>query len=218
MGRRIDDSGQGRLVTAARGAARRAFDAIYTRVKGPEALKEFHEYRYWRLRTETEGSLANSWYEYHYTDLFGISRAFYESKSILDVGCGPRGSLEWAQMASRRVGVDPLVKAYRRLGIDSHKMEYIDAYAEHVPFEDGSFDVVMSMNSLDHTNDPDSVIAEIVRVARPGGTILLLTVIDREPTVCEPHGFGLEVLERFKGCTSMMSRRRSFALPVLSRV
>ena len=25
---------------------------------------------------------------------------------VLDVGCGPRGSLEWATMAARRVGID----------------------------------------------------------------------------------------------------------------
>ena len=29
-----------------------------------------------------------------------------------DIGCGPRGSLEWATMAAERVGLDPPVNKY----------------------------------------------------------------------------------------------------------
>lgn len=195
------------LARLAKRLVRPVFDAIYRAVRGPVALKEFHEYRYWRLVAKREGALDNSWYEYYYTDFFGIPRSFYDGKAILDVGCGPRGSLEWAGTASRRVGLEPLVGAYRRLGIDSHAMEYVRAYAEDMPFPNGVFDVAMSMNSLDHTSRPEQVISEMLRVLRPGGTILVLSHIDRTPTACEPQSFGDDILDLFRGCTVKEARR-----------
>ena len=38
---------------------------------------------------------------------FNLDKSFYKNKRILDVGCGPRGSLEWDDMALERVGLDP---------------------------------------------------------------------------------------------------------------
>lgn len=48
-------------------------------------------------------------------------------RRVLDVGCGPRGSLEWADRARVRVGLDPLVDAYRELGVADHAMGYVAA-------------------------------------------------------------------------------------------
>jgi len=42
-----------------------------------------------------------------FLDYFGLSKDFYKGKKILDIGCGPRGSLEWADMTLERVGLDP---------------------------------------------------------------------------------------------------------------
>lgn len=194
-------------IDASRSLVRRAFDTVYGGLLGREALKRFHEFRYWRLRSSEEGVLGNGWYRYYYTDYFGIPVSHYAGARILDVGCGPRGSLEWATMAFRRVGLDPLAGRYRRLGIDAHAMEYVEAHSEAMPFADDTFDVVMSMNSLDHVVDACRTAAEMVRVVRPGGTILLLVDLDHEPTQCEPLSFGIEVLDYFCGCTVQWSQR-----------
>lgn len=45
----------------------------------------------------------------------------------------------------------------------------IDYDGHHIPFEDGTFDVVYSSNVLEHIPDLQSAFAEIVRVLRPGG-------------------------------------------------
>ena len=74
----------------------------------------------------TEGSLANTHFKYFYTAHFGLTDGDYAGKFVADIGCGPRGTLEWATMASRRVGVDPLANGYVRLGASRHKMEYIN--------------------------------------------------------------------------------------------
>ena len=117
---------------------------------------------------------------------FGLTSDFYENKRLLDVGCGPAGSLAWATMAADRVGVDPLVGQYRSLGIDEQRMRYVEASSEDMPFAHESFDVVSSLNSLDHVEDVQRTIAEMVRVLRVNGSLLLLVEVNHRPTVTEP--------------------------------
>lgn len=152
-----------------------------------ESIKARAEMRYWNRRKQAEQSLSNEHYERFYTSLFGLSRTSYTGKAILDVGCGPRGSLEWADNARERIGLDPLVDSYRILGIDTHAMQYVRAHAEAIPFENGRFDVVASFNSLDHVEDPVEAARELVRVLAPGGTLLLIVEVEHEATLTEPH-------------------------------
>ena len=152
-----------------------------------EWIKARAEMRYWRRRYGEENVLGNQHYEYFYTTLFGLERQNYSGKKVLDVGCGPRGSLEWAVDAKERVGVDPLVDSYRQLGIDLHAMRYVCAPAEAIPFGDGYFDIVTSFNSLDHVQDPEKAAEELVRVLAPGGLLLLIVEVEHEATLTEPH-------------------------------
>jgi ubiquinone/menaquinone biosynthesis C-methylase UbiE len=162
------------------------------------SAKGRHEYAFWREQAAREdGRLENRHYEHFFTGWFGLDRGFYAGKRVLDVGCGPRGSLEWADMAARRVGLDPLAKKYRQLGIAEQRMEYVAAPAETIPAEDGSFDVVTSFNALDHTDDPRAAAREMCRVLAPGGTLLLATDVNHEPTPMEPQTFGWEAAEWF---------------------
>jgi ubiquinone/menaquinone biosynthesis C-methylase UbiE len=155
------------------------------------------ELGYWEDVARREGELLNSWYEALWTTRFGIAREWYAGRRLLDVGCGPRGSLEWADDAAERVGADPLADEYLRLNGGRHAMRYVRARAEELPFEDGAFDVVSTFNALDHVEDPDAAIAELVRVLDPGGTLLLIVEIDRGPTVTEPLTFDRSVIDRF---------------------
>lgn len=153
----------------------------------PVRWKEFNELGYWEKRKKEEGELSNRHYEYFYTHYFGIDRSFYDGKVILDIGCGPRGSLEWASMAERRMGLDPLANEYGELGANKHQMEYIGAPSEQIPLKDSECDAVFSFNSLDHVLDVNQSIKEIKRVTRPGGIFLLLVEVNHPPTACEPH-------------------------------
>lgn len=150
----------------------------------PKALAEL---AYWRQRYAAEGQrLSNSHYEPLFTRVYGLTGDDYAGKVILDIGCGPRGSLEWVAMAKQRVGLDPLVPLYRELGITEHRMEYVAAPSEAVPFPTGHFDITTCLNALDHVDDIEQTILEIKRVTRPGGLFLLSTEIDHEPTATEP--------------------------------
>ncbi len=54
-----------------------------------------------------------------------------------------------------------------------HRVELIYQDAQHLPFEDDTFDAVTCLEALEFMPDPDAVIAELVRVTRPGGLILI---------------------------------------------
>jgi ubiquinone/menaquinone biosynthesis C-methylase UbiE len=164
----------------------------------PETYKERHELSYWRRKhREEQGQLSNQHYERFYTTFFGLERSFYADKRIIDIGCGPRGSLEWADMAKERVGLDTLAKEYMKLGADKHRMTYVDSGAESIPFPSAYFDAAFAFNSLDHVSDLDRVIGEIKRIVKPGGLFLLITEIGHEPTATEPQSFSFDVADRF---------------------
>jgi SAM-dependent methyltransferase len=161
--------------------------------------KRLYEFAYWKSRQLEEGTLDNRWYQGIFTTRLNLTPEFYAGKRILDIGSGPRGSLEWADMAAERVCLDPLVPRYRALGIDKHKARYVDAPAERIPFPDGHFDVVSSINSLDHVDDVDQAIREMTRVLAPGGMILLIVEIHPRPTIAEPHALPWDLTKRFGG-------------------
>ena len=159
--------------------------------------KKLGELAYWSERKDIEGTLLNGWFEGFYTDHFGLGRDDYRDKRVLDIGCGPRGSLEWATMARERVGVDPLADEYLQMGAAHHAMTYVAAGAESIPFPDHSFDIVCSFNSLDHVDDLDASIAEMKRVTAVGGLLLFLTDVHDKPTPQEPICFDWSVVELF---------------------
>jgi SAM-dependent methyltransferase len=160
--------------------------------------KRHAEFSFWRSVHDAEGTLYHEHYMPFFTSFFGLDRSFYSGKRLLDIGCGPRGSLEWAGDAAERVGLDPLVESYRALGIDRHSMSYVGTGSEQIPFADGYFDVVSSFNSLDHVDDLERTIAEIKRVTKPGGLFLLLTDVGHQPTVTEPIAYSWSILRRFQ--------------------
>jgi SAM-dependent methyltransferase len=174
-----------------------------------EWMKSRYELAYWKAVWRDEGgTLQNSWYETYYTSTVGLKREDYAGKSVLDIGCGPRGSLEWCDEARERVGLDPLVNVYRRLGIDRHKMSYINAPSEKIPFADGHFDIVLAKNSLDHVEDLGQTIREIKRVTKPGGLFVLMVEVNHKATIAEPHEFGWDAARQFEPEMSVAFERR----------
>ena len=170
--------------------------------------KRAEEFRYWNERKAAEGTLHNCWYQYFYTEHFGLNLGDYAGIRVLDIGCGPRGSLDWARDAAERVGLDPLADDYRRLRPDGYLMEMVASGSEDIPYDDGHFDIVCSFNSLDHVDDLDETVAEIKRVARPGGLFLLLTDVNHKATECEPIEFGWEIAQVFTDAFEILEERR----------
>jgi SAM-dependent methyltransferase len=192
-------------------SARHLLSRLYSRVEAhlsPIRHKERNELAYWQSRLSAEGQLNNEHYLYSYTTAFGLKPSFYAGKKILDIGCGPRGSLEWADMAVERVGLDPLVPQYLTMGAQHHKMTYVAASSDAIPFPAEYFDIVCSFNSLDHVANLEKTIVEIKRVVHSGGFFLLITEVNHPPTPAEPINLPWDISQRFTDVFSIVEEKR----------
>lgn len=100
---------------------------------------------------------------------------------VLDVGCmDGRVSSGIARTARSVTGVDiapsPVWETLRRDGL-----RFLCADAQRLPLEDASFDLVIAGSMLHHASSPTRVIREMLRVMRPGGTLVLIEPNRRNP-------------------------------------
>jgi SAM-dependent methyltransferase len=94
---------------------------------------------------------------------------------VLDVGCGT-GAVAYALASSARevVAIDTdasMVELARAGAPPNVHLEVADG--EQLPFAAGEFDVAATVRTLHHTKRPDRLLGELVRVTRPGGTLLV---------------------------------------------
>jgi SAM-dependent methyltransferase len=98
----------------------------------------------------------------------------YLGLRLLEVGCSFGSYQEFALNAGMKTyGIEPELKAIQ-LGRQVWEQlqdtpGMVQAIGEHLPFMSNSFDIVFSSNVLEHVKDTDQVIAEAIRVLKPGG-------------------------------------------------
>lgn len=101
---------------------------------------------------------------------------------VLDIGCGGGETLRRMTgyiKGGRLTGVDhsPLsVKmsaARNRESVDAGKMEIICASVSELPFEDDSFDRIITVESFYFWPDPENDLREVLRVLDSGGIFLI---------------------------------------------
>lgn len=137
--------------------------------------------------------------------LFGREKSFRQSilrtaaipsgASVLDVGCGT-GTL--ALMAKNQLGAQgkvygidaapEMIEVARHKATDQNRaVDFRQGVIESLPFEDATFDVVLSTLMFHHL--PDDLkqrgLAEIYRVLKPGGRLLIVDM--RRPTNIISH-------------------------------
>ncbi|MBN1286374.1 MAG: class I SAM-dependent methyltransferase [Anaerolineae bacterium] len=82
----------------------------------------------------------------------------------------------WGLDLARRM----LVHAARKTRGHGDRVRWLWQRAEYLPFEDGSFDLVTCLEALEFFEDQRAVLAEIVRVLRPGGILLATRRLGRD--------------------------------------
>jgi SAM-dependent methyltransferase len=86
---------------------------------------------------------------------------------VLDIGCGQKPYYPYfAESVDEYVGVDL---------VEDNPMADLHAPVEDLPVEDGSFEVVLCTQVLEHCGVPDQAISELYRVTAPGGRVLVST-------------------------------------------
>ena len=94
---------------------------------------------------------------------------------VLDIACGTGAWLsELARRGARIAGIDISSKAVERCRQSLPDADIREGVAEQLPFEDGRFDLVTCMGSLEHFLDQPRALREMRRVAKPGATFLIL--------------------------------------------
>src|SRR5947208_970387 len=101
---------------------------------------------------------------------------------VLDVACGPGlVALRLAEVAGHVTGLDltpaMLDKArelQRQRGLQN--LSWRPGRADALPYPGGSFDAAVTRFSFHHLTDPAAALAEMVRVCRPGGRVVVCDV------------------------------------------
>jgi len=100
---------------------------------------------------------------------------------VLDVATGsgrlPLALLRQPPFEGRVIGLDlsrnMLREAVRHTAQFADRLTYIWQDARNLPFDDDTFDAVTCLEALEFTPNPRAVVAELVRVLRPGGVLLV---------------------------------------------
>jgi ubiquinone/menaquinone biosynthesis C-methylase UbiE len=92
-------------------------------------------------------------------------------KEVLEVGCGRGHLLHLLQEAgAHAVGIDANDHAVEQ----GEALEMAVGDATNLPFPDERFDAVVSVHTIEHLTGLDSALAEMARVVRRGGLLLLI--------------------------------------------
>jgi ubiquinone/menaquinone biosynthesis C-methylase UbiE len=123
------------------------------------------------------GTAADAWlgYKARSFDLLALA----EGDHVLDVGCGTGGDARTLAglVAVSVIGIDASEETIREaraltLGLPRPVDFHVgDAYA--LPFEDGAFDACRADRVFHHLVDPCRALAEMARVTRPGGRVVV---------------------------------------------
>lgn len=91
---------------------------------------------------------------------------------VLEIGCGrAENGLVLASLGHSYTGLDMDDRLFPQAAADTvcHGLTLVKHMAERLPFDDNSFDGIVSFNTCEHIKDLRSVILEVQRVLRPGG-------------------------------------------------
>lgn len=142
--------------------------------------------------------------------------ALRESEQVLDVACGTGivARLAWPQVApsGRVLGLDvnrAMLEVARGVE-DAEGIEWREADAAAMPFDEGSFDIALCHHGLQYFPDRRAALAEMRRVLRPSGRLALS--VWRPVTFNPGHAVFADVLERRVGAEAAATRRAPFKL------
>lgn len=108
------------------------------------------------------------------------------AQRALELGCGTGAILETLPSPPGHYGLDLSLSALRQAQIHAPGARLTQGAGEFLPFPAATFDLVFCHFLLLWTLDPVTILREMARVARPGGSLLALAEPDYEARIDEP--------------------------------
>jgi 2-polyprenyl-6-hydroxyphenyl methylase/3-demethylubiquinone-9 3-methyltransferase len=104
-----------------------------------------------------------------------LGQADLHERRLLDAGCGTglfsqAAARRGARVTSLDVGPKLLAEVAKKC-----ESELVVGDTTALPFDDGSFELIISTEVIEHTVDPRVAARELARVLAPGGTLLITT-------------------------------------------
>jgi len=146
---------------------------------------------------------------------------------ILDAGCGTGINLRYLRALGRAVGADRAIEAVRFCR-SRNEPEVVLSDLTRLALPDERFDLITALDVLEHIDDDQAAIAELVRVTRPGGH--LLVTVPAFPGLWSDHDEVNHHIRRYRpselrrlvagaGCEiEILTFMNAFLLPVASCV
>jgi len=142
------------------------------------------------------------------------SKKYPENAAILEIGCGPVCVSQFLPH-KHKTFLDPMIDDFRRMfpGELPEEGEYIASTAERIHKESNSYDLVICLNTLSFSLNPELVVNEIERLLTSDGTFIL-EIRTHSQTEARLHYWAMRLLPQLsKGmapyCYSLRGIRRT---------
>ncbi|MGB0070395.1 MAG: class I SAM-dependent methyltransferase, partial [Isosphaeraceae bacterium] len=119
--------------------------------------------------------------------------------NLLDVAVGDGVYLPWMPADWQVVGIDVSWSQLQvcRARAAGAPVRLVQCEAETLPFHDAQFDAVLSIGAFNYFNDPEGALREMIRVGRPGATIVISDEMPDLTGRMLGHKLGLPALDRW---------------------
>jgi len=112
----------------------------------------------------------------------------------LDVACGPgRLTMALGQKVGRAVGLDATdallqIARSETTALKLNNVSFEQGTATAMPFENDSFDIACCRAAFHHFDQPDKVMAEMTRVVKPNGQLLIIDILgNKDALMAQNH-------------------------------
>ncbi len=135
-------------------------------------------YRYpWLYDTISRGAALSVGGEQRFRQLALEGLTIQPTTKVLDLCCGHAQATEvLVQFSQNVVGLDASPRSIQRARHNVPEAEYVEAFAENMPFGDNEFDLVHTSAALHEMNPSQlrQILHQVYRVLKPGGIFALV--------------------------------------------
>ncbi|HCC23193.1 TPA: hypothetical protein DF272_03375 [Candidatus Falkowbacteria bacterium] len=118
----------------------------------------------YREEIKQRANRLENWFQKHHQ--------FTSESAILEIGGAATPMIDHFSIGQKHA-IDPLAHKYKEYfsNVLNSEVAYQTARGEELPFDDASFDIIISRNVLDHVESVDANLAEATRVLKPNGIL-----------------------------------------------